>query len=67
MDRFIQLHRNIHNAAVWPRVPDLIKTAVGNTVEPFALDCDVDHVGACPAVANDPKATEVIDRCSSCH
>ncbi|MGH3782049.1 MAG: M20 metallopeptidase family protein [Pseudonocardiaceae bacterium] len=52
----------IPDAAVWPRVPDLIKTAVRNIVGRFALDCDVDYVRVCPAVVNDSNATEVIDR-----
>lgn len=52
----------IPDAVVWPRVPDLVKTAVENIVEPFALDCDVDYVRVCPAVVNDSKATEIIDQ-----
>lgn len=52
----------IPDAAVWPRVPDLIKTAVGTIVKPFSLDCSVDYVRVCRAVVNDPKATEIIDQ-----
>ncbi|MGB9279788.1 MAG: amidohydrolase [Pseudonocardiaceae bacterium] len=52
----------IPDAAVWRRVPNLIKATIGNIVEPFALDCDVDYVRVCPAVVNDPKATGVIDQ-----
>jgi amidohydrolase len=52
----------IPDAAVWCRVPDLIKTAVEKIVEPFTLDCDVDYLRVCPAVVNDPKATGFIDR-----
>lgn len=51
----------IPDDAVWPRVPNLIKTAVDNIVQPFELDCDVDYVRVCPAVVNDSKATEIID------
>jgi amidohydrolase len=52
----------ISDAAVWPRVPDLIKTAVGTIVEPFSLYCGVDYVRVCPAVVNDAKATAIIDQ-----
>jgi amidohydrolase len=51
----------IPDAAVWPRVPDLIKTAIETIVESFALDCGIDYVRVCPAVVNDAKSTEVID------
>ena len=52
----------IPDAAVWPRVPVLLKTAVAKIVEPLALDYDVDYVRVCPAVVNDSKATEIIDQ-----
>ncbi|MGH3550913.1 MAG: amidohydrolase [Pseudonocardiaceae bacterium] len=55
----------IPDAAVWPRVPDLIETAIANIIESFALDCDIDYVRVCPAAVNDPEATGVIDQAAA--
>lgn len=52
----------ISNAKVWPDAPAMIKKAIGDIVEPFALDCEVDYVRVCPAVVNDAESTRMIDR-----
>jgi amidohydrolase len=52
----------IPDSAVWAGMPNLIKTAVDNIIQPFELDCDVDYVRVCPAVINDSNASAIIDQ-----
>ncbi|MBV8540368.1 MAG: amidohydrolase [Pseudonocardiales bacterium] len=52
----------IPGASVWPRVPGLVRTAIGNIIEPFALDYDINYTRVCPPVVNDAEATKLIDQ-----
>jgi amidohydrolase len=50
----------IPSANVWPGVPTMIKKAIGDIVERFALDCEVDYVRVCPGVVNDTESARII-------